>query len=79
MAIRTAQKLLAELKPKDGDLRALILENMALIASKNKAHVERAIGALMEVTNTEVMFALMYITNTRGETGLELWDRELVT
>ena len=51
--LRTAQKLLHELKPKPGDLKAMVLENMALIGTKNKSNVEKALAALMDVVTNE--------------------------
>ncbi|GFN94693.1 tetratricopeptide repeat protein 21b-like, partial [Plakobranchus ocellatus] len=49
MAVRTAEKLLKEVKAKPGDLRPSILENMALISTKQKANVERALSSFMEM------------------------------
>lgn len=43
-----------EVKAKPGDLRPKMLENMALIASKQKQNVEKAVNNLMEVSANEV-------------------------
>lgn len=43
-----------EVKAKPGDLRPKMLENMALIASKQKQNVEKALNNLMEVSANEV-------------------------
>lgn len=51
LAIRTAEKLIKDLRPRPGDLRPKILENMALVATKNKANVEKAIAVFTEITN----------------------------
>lgn len=53
VAVRTAEKLLKEVKAKPGDLRPKMLENMALIASKQKQNVEKAVNNLMEVSANE--------------------------
>lgn len=47
-----------EVKAKPGDLRPKMLENMALIASKQKQNVEKAVNNLMEVSANEVFRAL---------------------
>ena len=54
MALRTAEKLLHELKPRPDDLRAILLQNMAQVATKNKANVETAIQNFMEIAAAEV-------------------------
>jgi tetratricopeptide repeat protein 21B len=43
-----------ELRPKPGDIRGKILENVALTATKGKANVEKAIASLMELCSNEV-------------------------
>ncbi|XP_041371664.1 tetratricopeptide repeat protein 21B-like [Gigantopelta aegis] len=53
MAVRTAEKLLREVKPKPGDIRPKLLENMALIATKQKSNVEKALSAFMEIAAHE--------------------------
>ncbi|XP_061174848.1 tetratricopeptide repeat protein 21B-like isoform X2 [Saccostrea echinata] len=53
VAVRTAEKLLKEVKAKPGDLRPKMLENMALIASKQKQNVEKALNNLMEISANE--------------------------
>lgn len=53
MAVRTAEKLLKELKPKPGDIRPKLLENMALIATKQKQNVEKALSSFMDLTVDE--------------------------
>ncbi|XP_059173967.1 tetratricopeptide repeat protein 21B-like [Physella acuta] len=53
LAVRTAEKLLKEVKPKPGDLRVTILENMALIATKQKTNVEKALSSFMEICSAE--------------------------
>ncbi|KAJ8306896.1 hypothetical protein KUTeg_014980 [Tegillarca granosa] len=53
MAVRTAEKLLKEIKPKPGDIRPKLLENMALLATKQKQNVEKALNAFMEITSNE--------------------------
>ncbi|KAH9507420.1 Tetratricopeptide repeat protein 21B [Bulinus truncatus] len=53
MAVRTAEKLLKEVKPKPGDLRHVILENMALIGTKQKANVEKALNSFSEICSGE--------------------------
>ncbi|XP_060575597.1 tetratricopeptide repeat protein 21B-like isoform X3 [Ruditapes philippinarum] len=53
MAVRTAEKLLKELKPKPGEQRPKYLENMALIATKQKGNVEKALSNFMEMASDE--------------------------
>ena len=45
-----------ELKPKPGDIRPKLLENMALIATKQKQNVEKALSSFMDLTVDEVWF-----------------------
>ena len=47
-----------ELKPKMGDVRGKLLENMALVATKNKTNVERALSTFMSIASTEVRLSL---------------------
>merc|ERR1719239_679559 len=53
MAVRTAEKLIREVKPKPGEMRHTVLENMALIASKQKQNIERALNNFMEICSNE--------------------------
>ncbi|XP_074652535.1 tetratricopeptide repeat protein 21B-like [Tubulanus polymorphus] len=53
LAVRTADKLLKELRIKPSDIRPRLLENMILVATKNKANVEKALSAFMEIASTE--------------------------
>ncbi|XP_048728803.1 tetratricopeptide repeat protein 21B-like isoform X2 [Ostrea edulis] len=53
VAVRTAEKLLKEVKAKPGDLRPTMLENMSLVASKQKQNVEKALNNLMEISANE--------------------------
>lgn len=50
----TCALCIQEVKAKPGDLRPKMLENMALIASKQKQNVEKAVNNLMEVSANEV-------------------------
>jgi tetratricopeptide repeat protein 21B len=43
-----------ELKHRPGDIRPKLLENMALVATKNKSNVEKAISSFMEIASQEV-------------------------
>jgi hypothetical protein len=45
---------LKELKPKPGEQRPKYLENMALIATKQKGNVEKALSNFMEMASDEV-------------------------
>lgn len=56
LAARTAEKLLKEIKPQTpgGQVQLRILENYCLIATKQKAKVEKAVGNLTEIVNKEV-------------------------
>ncbi|KXJ11499.1 tetratricopeptide repeat protein 21B [Exaiptasia diaphana] len=53
MAVRTAERLLKELKPKANPLKYRILENCVLLATKAKPSVELALAQFMEIATTE--------------------------
>uniref|UniRef100_A0A8D0EDX2 Tetratricopeptide repeat protein 21B n=2 Tax=Salvator merianae TaxID=96440 RepID=A0A8D0EDX2_SALMN len=55
LAVRTAEKLLKELKPQtaQGHVQLRIMENYCLVATKQKANVERALGAFTEIVADE--------------------------
>ncbi|XP_020499812.1 tetratricopeptide repeat protein 21B [Labrus bergylta] len=55
LAVRTAEKLLKELKPQTsgGQVQLRILENYCFLATKQKANVEKALGVFTEVANNE--------------------------
>ncbi|KAM9306008.1 tetratricopeptide repeat protein 21B [Gastrophryne carolinensis] len=55
LAVRTAEKLLKELKPQtlQGHIQLRIMENYCLMATKQKANVERALNAFTEVAAAE--------------------------
>lgn len=55
LAARTAEKLLKEIKPQTpgGHVQLRVLENYCLIATKQKAKVEKAVGNLTEIVNKE--------------------------
>lgn len=54
--MRTAEKLLKEIKPQtaSGHVQLCILENYCLIATKQKAKVEKAVSVLTEIATKEV-------------------------
>lgn len=56
LAVRTAEKLLKELKPQTpaGHVQLRILENYCYLATKQKANVERALNVFIEIANSEV-------------------------
>lgn len=56
LAVRTAEKLLKELKPltAGGHTQIRILENYCLLATKDKANVEKALRVFTEIANNEV-------------------------
>lgn len=56
LAVRTAEKLLKELKPQTlhGQVQLRIMENYCLMATKQKPNVERALNAFTEVVVAEV-------------------------
>jgi hypothetical protein len=56
LAVRTAEKLLKELKPQTpgGHVQLRILESYCLLATKQKSNVEKALNVFTEVANTEV-------------------------
>uniref|UniRef100_A0A671XG31 Tetratricopeptide repeat domain 21B n=1 Tax=Sparus aurata TaxID=8175 RepID=A0A671XG31_SPAAU len=55
LTVRTAEKLLKELKPQTpgGHTLLRILENYCLLASKQKSNVEKALGVFTEIANNE--------------------------
>lgn len=53
MAVRTADKLLKDFKPKGSPLKYRILENNVLMAFKTKPNVEKALSQFMEIATTE--------------------------
>ncbi|XP_066543938.1 tetratricopeptide repeat protein 21B isoform X2 [Amia ocellicauda] len=55
LAVRTAEKLLKELKPQtpDGHVQLRIMENYCLMATKQKANVEKALNVFTEIANSE--------------------------
>ncbi|XP_070546763.1 tetratricopeptide repeat protein 21B-like [Ptychodera flava] len=53
LAVRTAEKLLKELKPQPGSVKHLILENSALMATKSKSNMDKALAAFMEIATNE--------------------------
>lgn len=58
-----------EVKSKPGDIRPRLLENMALIATKQKQNVERALSAFMDICSNEVSnnrHLSCVISNTRS-------------
>ena len=56
LAVRTAEKLLKELKPQtaEGHVQLRIMENYCLLATKQKASVEKALNVFTEIVNSEV-------------------------
>ncbi|KAG7464116.1 hypothetical protein MATL_G00183890 [Megalops atlanticus] len=55
LAVRTAEKLLKELKPQtpEGQVQLRIMENYCLLATKQKANVEKALNVFTEIVNNE--------------------------
>ncbi|KAJ8012813.1 hypothetical protein DPEC_G00046770 [Dallia pectoralis] len=55
LAVRTAEKLLKELKPQtaSGHVQLRILENYCFLATKQKANVEKALNVFTEIANNE--------------------------
>lgn len=56
LAVRTAEKLLRELKPQtpDGHVQLRIMENYCFLATKQKASIENALSVFTEIVNNEV-------------------------
>lgn len=56
LAVRTAEKLLKELKPQtqSGHVQLRILENYCLMATKQKTNIEKALGVFTDIANNEV-------------------------
>ncbi|KAJ4933159.1 hypothetical protein JOQ06_029994 [Pogonophryne albipinna] len=55
LSVRTAEKLLKELKPQTpgGHTQLRILENYCLLATKQKANIEKALNVFTEIANNE--------------------------
>lgn len=56
LAVRTAEKLLKELKPQtvEGHVQLRIMENYCLLATKQKSNVEQALNTFTEIAMSEV-------------------------
>lgn len=56
LAVRTAEKLLKELKPQtvQGHVQLRIMENCCLMATKQKSNVEQALNTFTEIATSEV-------------------------
>lgn len=56
LAVRTAEKLLKELKPQtiQGHVQLRIMENYCLVATKQKSNVEQALNTFTEIATSEV-------------------------
>ena len=56
LAVRTAEKLLKELKPHtvQGQVQLRIMENYCLMATKQKSNVEQALNTFTEIAASEV-------------------------
>lgn len=56
LAVRTAEKLLKELKPQtiQGHAQLRIMENYCLVATKQKSNVEQALNTFTEIATSEV-------------------------
>lgn len=54
--MRTAEKLLKEIKPKSAkaEQRVRVLENFALLATKSKLNAERALERFADMASSEV-------------------------
>lgn len=54
--MRTAEKLLREIKPQTpgGHVQLRILENYCLLATKQKANIEKALSVFSEIASNEV-------------------------
>lgn len=54
--MRTAEKLLKEIKPQTagGHVQLRILESYCLLATKQKANIEKALSVFTEIANNEV-------------------------
>eukprot|EP00794_Sanderia_malayensis_P003381 gene3381-3871_t len=53
MALKTAEKLLKEVKPKNNPLKHKVLTNYLLMAAKNKAMTEKSLSSFMELASNE--------------------------
>ncbi|ELK28172.1 Tetratricopeptide repeat protein 21B [Myotis davidii] len=55
LAVRTAEKLLKELKPQtaEGHIQLRVLENYCLMATKQKSNVEQALNTFTEIATSE--------------------------
>lgn len=56
LAVRTAEKLLKEIKPQTagGHVQLRILEGYCLLATKQKANIEKALSVFTEIANNDV-------------------------
>lgn len=71
LAVRTAEKLLKELKPQtvQGRLQLRVMENCCLMATKQKSSVEQALSTFTEIAASEVSgFPLLLCLPLLGKT-----------
>jgi tetratricopeptide repeat protein 21B len=56
LAVRTAEKLLKELKPQtaQGHVQLRIMENYCLMATKQKSNIEQVLNTFTEIATSEV-------------------------
>lgn len=71
LAVRTAEKLLKELKPQtaEGHVQLRVLENYCLMATKQKSNVEQALSTFTEIATSEVCrssFSILYVVFLLG-------------
>ncbi|KAG2459713.1 TT21B protein, partial [Polypterus senegalus] len=77
LAVRTAEKLLKELKPQtvEGHVQLRIMQNYCLLATRQKTNVEKALNVFLEIANKEndivIYIASFYLFN-HMENGFNL-------
>lgn len=71
--MRTAEKLLKEVKPQTpgGHVQLRILENYCFLATKQKANIEKALSVFTEIANNEVCKLYLCVNiNHNGKSAL---------
>ena len=63
------------MKPKPGDIRYKVLENMILVATKHKSNVEKALSAFMDISSNEVLIILDEV-GVRGQIVLSVFGEK---
>lgn len=70
MAVRTAEKLLKEVRPQSAlsEHKVCVLENYILLATKSKPNVEKALEKFMDMASSEVSLCKKNVNDAKSHT-----------